>query len=124
MLVLFFALLPIPMAIADWSDATVWTVCSPILGSWFIVGDILALPGERKDRVTRRLTTAPLFTPVMYGVYVVALAMGIVLWLSAFDIAGTRGQALYVVGLMVLLAFAAVEFLFFIGVMSRESSNP
>jgi hypothetical protein len=34
-----------------------------------------------------------------------------------------RGQAVYVLGLIVLLAFAAVEFLFFIGLVSRSSSD-
>jgi hypothetical protein len=32
----------------------------------------------------------------------------------------TTGQALYVVGLMVLLAIAAVEFVFFIGLMLQR----
>ena len=31
-----------------------------------------------------------------------------------------RGQAIYVFGLIALLAFAAVEFLFFVGLMSTD----
>ena len=34
-----------------------------------------------------------------------------------------RGQAVYVLGLIILLAFNAVEFLFFIGLMSRQVSE-
>jgi len=45
--------------------------------------------------------------------------MGVALWLSVFDFVVPRGQGSYVVGLIVLLAFAAVEFLFFIGLMSQ-----
>ena len=45
--------------------------------------------------------------------------MGIALWLSVWDLVLPLGQAMFVLGLMVLLAFAAVEFLFFIVVMSR-----
>ena len=51
---------------------------------------------------------------------VVALAMGIALWLSVWEIVVPLGQGMYVLGLIVLLAFAAVEFLFFIGLMSQE----
>jgi len=46
--------------------------------------------------------------------------MGIALWLSVWNLIVPRGQAVYVLGLIALLAFAAVEFLFFIGLMSRE----
>ena len=124
LLIVFFALLPVPMALAGWSDDTIWTICSSLLGSWFIVGLLLALAGEWRERRAGQLTTVPLITPViLYGVSAVALAMGIVLGLSAWDFGLARGQALYVVGLMVLLAIAAVEFLFFISLMSQQGND-
>lgn len=122
-LVLFFSLLPFPLAIASWSDDALWGICNALLGSWFIIGNLLALRGERRDRAARQLITVPVITPIFYIVVLVALAMGVVLWLSALDLLVPRGQAVYVLGLIVLLAFAAVEFLFFIGLVSRSSSD-
>ena len=49
--------------------------------------------------------------------------MGVALWLSAGDLGVPRGQAMYVFGLIVLLAFAAVEFLFFIGLTARQETD-
>ena len=83
-----------------------------LLGSWFFVGDLLALWGERRDRVAQEWIN-----------YVLALVMGVVLWFSVFDFVVPRGQGTYVVGLMVLLAFAAVEFLFFIGLMLKQDRD-
>jgi hypothetical protein len=122
-LVLFFSLLPFPLAIANWSDDALWGICNALLGSWFIIGNLLALRGERRDRAARQLITVPVITPIFYIVVLVALAMGVVLCLSALDLLVPRGQAVYVLGLIVLLAFAAVEFLFFIGLVSRSSSD-
>ena len=123
LLVTFFALLPIPMALANWSDDIVWTICSSLLGSWFIIGNLLALHGERRDRAAQRQIIVPWITPILFGVYVVAIAMGVALWLSAWDLGVPRGQAMYVFGLIVLLAFAALEFLFFIGLTSRQETD-
>ena len=49
--------------------------------------------------------------------------MGIAMWLSVWDLVVPLGQAMFVLGLIVLLAFAAVEFLFFIVVMSEEDGG-
>ena len=122
-LVLFFALLPLPLTLANWPPDVLWGLCSALLGSWFIVGDILALWGERRDRASQRLITIPLVTPILYGIYLVAFVMGIVLWLSVFDLVVSRGQAMFVLGLIVLLAFAAAEFMFFIGLMSQQDRD-
>jgi len=46
--------------------------------------------------------------------------MAVALWLSAFDFIVRRGQAIFVLGLIELLMYAAVEFLFFIGLMSQQ----
>ena len=91
--------------------------------TWFFIGTVLALLGQRKDHVTGRSSTVPVFSVIIYGISVIAIAMGTVLWLSVWDIGVPLGQALYVVGLMVLLAFAAIEFLFFIALMSRKGSK-
>jgi hypothetical protein len=119
-LVLFFSLLPFPLALANWSQDALWGFCNALLGSWFIVGDVLALRGERRDRVAQQLVTVPVITPILYVMSIGALAMGIALWLSAWDVLVPRGQAVYVLGLITLLAFAALEFLFFIGLVSRQ----
>lgn len=122
-LVLFFSLLPFPMALAGWPQAKIWGLCSALLGSWFIVGNLLALLGERRDLAAQRLVTVPVITPVLYAMFVIAFAMGIALWLSAWNLFVPRGQAFYVFCLMVLLAFAVVEFLFFIGLMSKRDGD-
>jgi hypothetical protein len=119
-LVLFFSLLPLPLALADWSADVLWGLCNALLGSWFIIGDVLAIRGERRDHALGQRTTVRAITPILYGVLIVALVMGIALWLSAFDFIVRRGQAVFVLGLITLLAFAAVEFLFFIGLMSEQ----
>jgi hypothetical protein len=119
-LVLFFSLLPFPLALANWSQDALWGLCNALLGSWFIVGDVLALRGERRDRVAQQLVTVAVITPILYVMSIGALAMGIALWLSAWDFLVPRGQAVYVLGLIALLAFAALEFLFFIGLVSRQ----
>jgi hypothetical protein len=122
-LVLFFSLLPFPLALANWSHDALWGLCNALLGSWFIIGDVLALRGERRDRLAQQLVTVPVITPILYVMSIGALAMGIALWLSALNLLVARGQAVYVLGLIALLAFAAVEFLFFIGLVSRSSSD-
>lgn len=122
-LLLLFSLLPVPMALAGWSHDVIWGLCNALLGSWFIVGNLVALRGERRDRAARRLVTVPVITPLFYVVLVVAFAMGVALWLSVWDVWVPRGQAVYVLGLMALLAFASVEFLFFIALLSRRDGE-
>lgn len=119
-LVLFFALLPLPMALANWSSDAIWGLCSALLGSWFLVGFFLAIRGERRDRAAEQWITIPVITPILHAIYLVALVMGIVLWLSVLGLLLPRGQAIYVFGLIVLLAFAAVEFMYFIGLMAQQ----
>jgi hypothetical protein len=121
--VLFFSLLPFPLAIANWSHDDLWGLCNALLGSWFIIGNLLWLRGDRRDRLAQQLVTVPVITPIFYVVEVVALAMGIALWLSAWDVLVARGQAVFVLGLIALLAFAAVEFLFFIGLVSHRPGD-
>ena len=122
-IVLFLALLPVPLALANWSLDQVWGLCSALLGSWFLLGDLLALRGEVRDRKARQSIVNPVSTPVRYAIYAVALVTGIVLWLSVLGLGFARGQAIYVLGLMVLLAFAAVEFLFFIGLVLQQGQE-
>jgi hypothetical protein len=118
-----FSLLPFPLVLADWSQDAIWGLCNALLGSWYIVGNLLALQGERKEHVSQQLTTVPVITPIFRAIFVIAFAMGIALWMSAWDLVVPRGQAMYVFGLIVLLAFAAVEFVFFIGLMSQQSGK-
>jgi hypothetical protein len=42
---------------------------------------------------------------------------------SALNLIVPRGQAVYVLGLMFSLAFAALEFMFFIALMSQQGEN-
>ena len=122
-LVVFLALLPLPLVLANWSPDLVWDLGSALLGSWFIVGNLLALWGELRDRAAKRWITIPVVTPILYFIQLLALVLGIVLWLSVWDLVVPGGQAIYVLGLIVLLAFAAVEFLFFIGLMSQHEEG-
>lgn len=122
-IVLFFSLLPIPLSLFNWSNDIIWAFCNALLGSWFIIGDILALRGDRQDREKRQLITVPLISPLLYTIAIVAITMGITLWLSVFNFVVPRGQAVYVLGLIILLAFAAVEFLFFIGLAAKQEKN-
>src|SRR5215216_5734917 len=78
-LVLFFSLLPFPLAIANWSDDALWGIC-----------DVLALRGERRDRVAQQLITVRVISPILYVMSLGALAMGIGLWLSALDLLVAR----------------------------------
>jgi hypothetical protein len=49
--------------------------------------------------------------------------MAVALWLSAFDCIVRRGQAIFVLGLIGPLMYAAVEFLFLIGLMSQRGRH-
>src|SRR5919106_1589681 len=62
-LVVIFALLPVPLALAGWSPKALWGLCNALLGSLFIVVDLLVLQGERRDRAARQLVTVPVITP-------------------------------------------------------------
>lgn len=124
LLVLLFALLPFPLHLWTWSSGAVWGLCSALLGSWFLLGNMLQIRGERQDRAAEELVTVPVITTLFHVSVVVALAMGLALWFSVFDILVPRGQAIYVLGLITLVVFAAVEFLFFIGLMSVHHETP
>ncbi len=119
-LVVIFALLPVPLALAGWSPDALWGLCNALLGSVFIVVDMLVFQGERRDRAAGQLVIVPVITPLLYIMSVAGFVMGLALWLSAFDLVVQRGQAVYVLGLIFGIAFAAVEFLFFIGLMARQ----
>lgn len=122
-LVLFFALLPLPMALANWDPDTIWGLCNALLGSWFLVGFFLALRGERRDRAAQQWITIPVITRILQVISLVALVMGIILWLSVWGFLVPRGQAIFVLGLIVLLAFGAVEFMYFIGLMATQDTD-
>ena len=121
LVVLFLALLPVPMWLANWSPDTIWNFSSALLGSWFLLGDYLAIRGELRDRTASETNPNPINAPIRYGIYLVALVMGVVLWLSLWDLVAVGGQAIFVLGLLILLAIAAVEFLFFIGLMMQKT---
>jgi hypothetical protein len=122
-LVVIFAFLPIPLALANWSPDAVWGLCNALLGSCFILIDLLVWQGERRDRAAKQSITVPFITPLLYGMSVIALGMALALWLSVGDLIVQRGQAVYVLGLIFMIAFAALEFLFFIGLMVRQGSS-
>lgn len=114
-LVVFFALVPVPMTLAQLSQDLIWGICSALLGTWFVLGAVLAWAGDIRDRRAGRSVKVPVITPILYCVMAVTPLLGIVLWLSVWDVV-PRGQAIYISGLIALLAVAAVEFLFFIGI--------
>jgi hypothetical protein len=94
-----------------------------LLGSWFLIGDILAVRGELRDRAKNPPDPQPLSGPSRFGLYLVALVMGLWLWLSVLQVVASAGQALYVLGLMVLLAIAAAEFLYFINLLLQQGKH-
>lgn len=122
-LVLFLALIPVPLSLANWSLDVIWAFSSALLGTWLLLGGLLTLRGELRDRSTQLTFTNPVVAPFRFVLYLAALAMGTLLWLSVWDIGFAHGQAAYVLGLMVLLVFAAVEFLFFIGLVLRKDQR-
>ncbi len=121
LVVLFLALLPVPLWLANWPGDTIWRFCSALLGSWFLLGNYLAVRGERRDRTIKQANPNPLSAPIRYGIYLVAFGMGVALWFSVVNLFVAGGQALYVLGLLVLLAIATVEFVFFIGLMMQQT---
>lgn len=52
-----------------------------------------------------------------------ALAMGLLLWLSAWDRWIARSQSLYLLALMPLLAFVAVVFLIFLLLVRKDGQG-
>jgi F0F1-type ATP synthase assembly protein I len=122
-LVLIFALLPFPFALANWSPDAIWGLCNALLGSCLIMVDLWVLQGERRDRAAKQLVTVPVITPLLYILSGVAFVVGLALWLSVWDFVVQRGQAVYVLGLILMIAFAAMEFLFFIGLTLRQRDD-
>ena len=123
LLVLLFALLPFPMSLANWSQDTIWAIGNSLLGTWFFIGNVLAVRGDIRDRRLHRESGVRFASPALFLIYAGALLMSVGMWLSALDIGLQRGQAMYVFGLVVLLGFAAFEFLYFIGLMAKEDAH-
>lgn len=120
-LVILFALLPIPMLLAGWSESLIWAIGGALLGSWLLIATAIALWGEFKDGRLGRFRSVSFVTPLLNGLSLVAVVIGSALWLSTLGILVPRGQALYVVGLMLLLVFSALEFMFFVGHASLDA---
>jgi hypothetical protein len=76
-LVLFFSLLPLPLALANWSQDALRGLCNALLASWFVIADILAFLGERKDRRLSQVTIVPRITPVLFCMSAIAPLMAV-----------------------------------------------
>lgn len=122
-LVVMFSLLPIPLLLMGFADDLIWGICNALLGTWLIAATIIALRGEFNDHKRGRLVTIPIVSSVLNALSVFTLLLAAALWLSVFDVLGMRGQAIYVLGLLLLLAFAGLEFMFFIGRASPEKKD-
>jgi len=120
LIAMLLSLLPVPLALANWSHDVLWSFCSALLGSYYLIAVLLVVRSEIRERSTGQVVTVPVITVVFRVIALVALALGVTLWLSVFGLV-PRGQALYVLGLIVLLAAAAVEFCFFIGLMAQQT---
>lgn len=121
-LVVFLSFIPIALHLATVSTDLIWAVCSVLLAAWFIFGNLVVFQGERRKRVLKQAKTT--ITASLFKIItVIALIIALCLVLSAFDFLVPRGQAIYVGGLLALLAFAAVEFLFFIGRASISATE-
>lgn len=119
-LVIFFSLLPVPLMLAGLTHDQLWATSSVLFGAWFFLATGIALFGEVKDRRAGRSSAVTFVTTMLNVLSVPAVLMGIALWLSAAGVL-PRGQAIYVFGLLLLLATGALEFMFFV---ARASSKP
>jgi hypothetical protein len=119
----FFLSCPSIDELANWPQDMVWGICNALLGTCFIFCDVQALHGELRDRAAGRSTFVPVVTPLLLILSAAALVVAASLWLSVFDFIVARGQAIYVVGLVTLLAFGTLEFLFFIGLASKDTGK-
>lgn len=121
-LTLFLALLPVVLALAGWSPDTIWVVCGALLASWFSRGAFVSFRADDRDSHSPEAGDQDISARQRWTVSAMSLVMAGVMWLSVFDILVSRGQAVYVTGLLVLLGFSAMEFLYFIGLLVREQS--
>jgi hypothetical protein len=122
-MVVFLSLLPVVLSLAAISHAVIWSVCSLLLGAWFMAGIIFVLQGEERERASAKIIRVTIISRVLYGVTVIAFLVALCLWLSAFHLLIPGGQATYVGGLIILMALAALEFLFFIGRASATTTK-
>jgi hypothetical protein len=125
-LVVLFALLPVPLMLTGLALDYLWAILSALLGTWFFIAIAIALRGEVRDRRNGHSRSISFVTPLLGVLSIVAVAMGIALWLSAIGFIVPRGQAIYVFGLLLLLTIAALEFMFFIGraALDGRTSGP
>jgi len=115
LLVVLFSLLPIPLLLWGLPESTIWSVCSPLMAAWFLGGDVAAIRfalRHRREFANREIPSW--FWHTQWATVPVAAFMGIVMLLSATDLLIPRGQAPYVLGLLVLLVFAGIQFAFFV----------
>ena len=119
-LTLFLAMLPVVLALAEWSLDMIWVFCGALLASWFSRGAFVSVRADERDTHSSEATDQDITARQRWTVSAMSLVMAVVMWLSVFDILVPRGQAVYVTGLLVLLGFSAMEFLYFIGLLVRE----
>ena len=115
LLVVLLSLLPIPLLLWGLSEGAIWSVCSLSMAAWFLGGDLVAIRFTRRYRqefAIRRVPSWYSFT--QWAQLPVAALMAIVLLLSAAELLIPRGQAPYVLGLIVLLTFAGIQFTYFV----------
>jgi hypothetical protein len=67
-LVVLYSLLPVSLALTSLSLDSIWGISNAALGSWFVIGNILALWGEWRDRKENTTLVIPVITPVLYSV--------------------------------------------------------
>jgi hypothetical protein len=115
LLVVAFSLLPIPLLLWGLSESTIWALCSPLMAVWFIGGDVAIIRWTRHNEASFDRMGYPLwFWVIQWATLPVAASMGIVLLLSAADLLIPRGQAPYVLGLILMLLFAGIQFADFV----------
>jgi hypothetical protein len=123
LLVVLFSLLPIPLFLWGLPEHVIWTICSPLMAAYFLGGGAIALQSVRRH--PREFEQVRPIFPWLYRIQwtsvPVAALMAMVLLLSAADVLVPRGQALYVLGLLVLLLFAGNQFVFFV-VLGRRAA--
>jgi hypothetical protein len=97
------ALLPLLPMIGDISEAIIWALCMPALGTWVLALAIESLRARLSGVLRPRY-------PVSYWFLALSgVTIGLLLLLGTFDIFGLRRPVIYMAGLYWLLAVAMLQ---------------
>ena len=125
LLVVLLSLLPIPLLLWGLSEGTIWIVSGLVMAAWFIGGDVAAIHfflRHRQEFAVRRVPSW--YASTQWAQVPVAALMAILLLLGVAEVVIPRGQAPYVLGLIVLLIFAGIQFTYFVLAGRHPGTTP